>query len=226
MMDNASKTENLTRHADYRTGFSHEVYNHIVAGIIEKKYAVGHRVTEKTIASQLEVSTVPVRDAFQKLEHDGWIERIPYKGAKIVNLLDKRVLKELYATRHVLEEGAVYRAAKHVDTSDIEQLRTMLDDFGKMNSMGPVDKVLLELRFHCSIVSMGSGSRILSIFEANLLQCQSIVELISGHVTNRPRVKDDHRLIVDALAEGDAKRALEATHEHIEGSYVWLVENL
>ena len=47
--------------------FSDKVFDHVVEGIRSGKYHPGTRITERSIARELDISHVPVREAMEKL---------------------------------------------------------------------------------------------------------------------------------------------------------------
>jgi len=59
---------------------SDQVYNIIKEQIIKGYYYVDQKLTETGIAKVLDVSATPVREAFRRLEMEGFIKSIPYKG--------------------------------------------------------------------------------------------------------------------------------------------------
>ena len=52
---------------------------------------LGTRITEASIAKQLNVSNIPVREAFSILHHTGIIEKIPHKGVHIREITKKEI---------------------------------------------------------------------------------------------------------------------------------------
>ena len=52
---------------------------------------LGSRITEASIAKQLNVSNIPVREAFSILQNTGVIEKIPHKGVRIREITEKEI---------------------------------------------------------------------------------------------------------------------------------------
>src|SRR5215467_2502381 len=69
----------------------------------------GDRLSESELAQQVEVSRTPLRQALQRLQHEGFVEAIPKVGwlvpplsfEKFDELYDFRVLIECFAVREL-----------------------------------------------------------------------------------------------------------------------------
>jgi DNA-binding GntR family transcriptional regulator len=197
------------------------VYDHVIRGIIAKEYILGERLPENKIAKEMDVSTVPVRDAMQKLHQDGWIDRIPYKGAIVVNLAKREVFEELFITRHTIEQGAAYQAVRLITQADIAELRKFAEDYSHFNDMDPLEKLGQEIRFHGAVVALCGSPRIASLFEPIMLQIFALNLVIQGY-PKKSLVSDlleSHNKIIDVLAEGDGYKAANQIVEHTAVKY-------
>jgi len=88
--------------------------------ILSKEMPEGSIITLEGIASQLEVSNTPVREAFQILARDGLIKLRPNKGAEILGVTPKTI-KDHYETRAILERAAAAAVCRNgADISEIE----------------------------------------------------------------------------------------------------------
>ncbi len=76
--------------------------------IHEGRYPPGARLVERTLAAELGVSHIPVREALVRLTDQGLVERAPRRGARVATLTP-RELEELSSLRIVLERFVVTR---------------------------------------------------------------------------------------------------------------------
>ena len=74
------------------------LWNDIVRGRIE----FGAQLRPDTIAEQLDISTTPVREALHRMEADGLIVKLPYRGWFVREFTEQEV-RELYEMRAALE---------------------------------------------------------------------------------------------------------------------------
>jgi len=90
--------------------------------IFTKELSEGTTITLDEIASQLEVSNTPVREAFQILCREGLITQRPNKVAEVLGI-SRKFIQDHYETRAILESicaGAVCRNGG--DIGDIENV--------------------------------------------------------------------------------------------------------
>lgn len=87
-----------------------QIREHIVEGIVSGRWKPGERIVERRIATELEVSQTPVREALRELESLRLIESAPNKGVRVRNLTAAD-LEEIYPVRAGLEQIAAELAA-------------------------------------------------------------------------------------------------------------------
>lgn len=81
----------------------------------------GQRILAETVATELGVSRVPVREALKVLEGEGLIVSTPHRGYS-VKRLDPADLWEIFRMRELLETEAILLAARSLDDARIAQL--------------------------------------------------------------------------------------------------------
>ena len=74
----------------------------IKAAIIKGKFKPGEKISEGDLAESMGISRTPLREAFRKLENEGFIEIIPRKGA-MVTTIDADEAYDLYEIKSTLE---------------------------------------------------------------------------------------------------------------------------
>lgn len=98
------------------------VKNAILAGRLES----GDPIVENKIAQQLGVGTPLVREALIELEHQGFVQKVPFKGT-IVTKLSREDVDDIFRLRAELEALALEWAKEHVTDADIEELRLLTE---------------------------------------------------------------------------------------------------
>ena len=83
-----------------------QVYQHLRQQILDNAFPPNAALPEKTLASQLNVSRVPVREALHKLAADGLVTLKPRQGA-FVSSLSPRQFLDAYRVREALEDLAI-----------------------------------------------------------------------------------------------------------------------
>jgi len=87
---------------NHRNSLPDEIAQNILKRIFTGKIELGTRLIESNIAKELNVSNIPVREAFYILQNTGIVERLPRRGVRVRTFSEKEIkeytvaLKELY----------------------------------------------------------------------------------------------------------------------------------
>jgi DNA-binding GntR family transcriptional regulator len=90
----------------------------ILSGTIQP----GGSIVESKIAQQLGAGVPLIREALIELEHQGFVQRTPYKGTTVTKLSPSDV-RHIFALRVELEAIAIEWAKEHATDADLESLR-------------------------------------------------------------------------------------------------------
>lgn len=201
-----------------------QVHAQLREAIIGGTYPAGTRLVERELALRMDVSRVPLREAFLKLELDGFIELIPRRGA-VVRQLTMRDVRELFSVRVSLESLAAELAATRPPSERIgaltEALRraeaaTATNDPGLISSANAA--------FHESIVELSDNTLL-----------EKMMAMISGRVRwlfrltaerNPAALCHEHQELFRAIERGDAAGAAEFAAEHARSGRQYSVEAL
>ena len=149
---------------------SDQVFDYVVEGIAAGRYAQAVRITERELAEALGVSHVPVREAMERLQKEGWIEKSPRRGAR-VKLIDQAALEMLYQARKVIEAGAVRLVAEHRTEEQIVYLRSVTQRLENAFATHDVDGfVAADAEFHRAIVRFTGNTCLIPYYESIFLQ--------------------------------------------------------
>ena len=124
------------------------VAERIREAIHDGSYSPGTRLVERSVARELGVSHIPVREALARLADEGLVDRLPRRGARVAELT-RQELDEISSLRIVLEQLVARRAQERM-TADAElELRAIADRMLQAAADGDVDLlVTLDQRFH------------------------------------------------------------------------------
>lgn len=193
-----------------------EVYGLLVASIFDRRLKPGTRLSVPALASQLGVSRTPVREAIIRLIREGMAAEEPRRGAVVAELRTSDLVS-IYELREALEGLAAALAADRVEDVDLGSIEAAFADHRKVVAGGQIDALFrADMAFHHAIW-VGSGN--LPLLET-LEQVQAkvrIAMLTTASVSAGPaRALKDHAKILDAIRDGDRRRADAAAREHIE----------
>jgi DNA-binding GntR family transcriptional regulator len=94
--------------------------------ILEGSIQPGSSLVESRLAQELGAGIPLVREALIELEHQGFVQRIPYKGTTVTKL-EPADIKRIFRLRVELEALAIEWAKENIKESDMEQLRQRIE---------------------------------------------------------------------------------------------------
>lgn len=176
----------------------------------------GERLMEIQLADELGVSRTPVREAIRKLELEGYVIMMPRRGTYVANY-SIRDINEVFEIRTSLESLASGLAAERITEEELERLQRLLVTIGEHIEEGDMDKIVAaDMEFHDILYQASRNSRLVGII-VNLRDQLTRFRTISMGVEGRLReTLAEHRRMVDAIAQGDVKEAVEAAEYHME----------
>ncbi len=189
-----------------------QVADRLRSAILSGRLKPGTGLVETALAEQMNVSRAPIREAIQILENDGLVETIAYKG-KRVKPLTAREVAETYSLREVFEVMAVRRILENGAPLDV--LRTHCDE---MTAAAAADDfaalVAADEAFHHALIRLADHDLLLASWKNLYLRIHQIMALRNRTERNLDEVARNHPPIVQALADGDADRAIELISDH------------
>ena len=178
--------------------------------IIEGAIPEGAALRQTDIASQYDVSRMPVREAINRLEAEGWVEHHPHKGSYVVRL-DAEDAREIFAIRAALETLAVSRAFPALSTARIEKAEGALKELEIAE--GDV-WFAAHKRFHLSLYE-DAGRRLCRLIAQQLDAAERYLRLENAVLDVADKDRREHRALLDAARAGDAARAAETIRCHV-----------
>src|SRR5215212_7933557 len=107
-----------------RPTLAEDVFDVIMAQIMNGEIPPGERVSIDALARQLDVSPTPVREALARLESDGLVVKRALQGYRTTPLLTIAEVHDLFELRHTLEPTAARLAAQRASTDEVAGIRT------------------------------------------------------------------------------------------------------
>lgn len=182
------------------------------AAILLGRLQPGTRLSQDTLARQLGVSRVPLREALKVLEAEGLVEWRAHRAA-IVTGLSAEDLAELYALGASAEAAAVAQATHLATDAHIQAIGALV---GAMENpdITPADWHTANRQFHAMLVEPAKWSRfqrIISDVRANSGRYVKAYLQLSGNIY---RWREDHQSIYHRYRDRDAAGAAEAVRRH------------
>ena len=174
--------------------------------ILSRQLQEGEAVTLESVANQLEVSVMPVREAFQILARDGLIKLQRNKGAVVLGI-NETYIREHYQLRAILEMCC----APEVDITRIEESYECAAESIQNNDFAAYADQNRE--FHSEIWSAAGNSRMENMI-AELWNGLSMGSMITEADYAKVSI-EEHERIMKAIRERNGAAAKEEMYRHI-----------
>ena len=109
-----------------RTTYSNQIYEYIKKQIMDGELPPGSPIKETTLSSYLGVSRAPIREALQKLCHEGIVVSEAQKG-KFVRSLSSKDIVDSYTLTGILESSGVLYSLELWTDSDMARLEQIVE---------------------------------------------------------------------------------------------------
>ena len=192
------------------------IYKQIRDEIIYGKLMPGERLPEIKLSKALGCSRAPVREAFNQLEKEGFVNRKQNQGV-VVNKSSPEEIIDYYSLLEVLESQAVEWATDRLTSEDLTLLRELNDSMKKVSTDDKkyIEKwVSLNLAFHRLFSEKCGNEKMIWLVEEIRLRITRF-RYLSFMVTTFNDYIRDHETIIKALRQRDAVKARAAMKNHI-----------
>jgi len=188
-----------------------QVYQAIRQALITGRIAPGVGVSLRSLAAELGVSPMPVRDAVRRLVAERALAINPANKRLSVPSLTAARLEQLSQARLWVEPELAARAAPYADAALIKTLRALDAEVDMALRLGDVDRYMAANHaFHFAIYGRAEADVLLSMAGGLWLQIGPFMRVVFGRVGADGLVADRHAEALEALAAGDADGARRA----------------
>jgi len=190
-------------------------YRALWTGIVGGGIESGVQLRPDTIAEQLDISTTPVREALHRLEADGIIVKLPYKGWFVREFTEQEV-RDLYELRAALECFGVRLACERITDEQLAWLR----EHQSVGEAALRDRDMDAYRIynrdlHAAIVEAARNAYLSSLMGQVDLPSQMLMARTIRLAGRPSRAIEEHRELIELIARREQKAAQELMELHI-----------
>jgi DNA-binding GntR family transcriptional regulator len=193
-----------------------QVYERLRRDIVSAELAPGSRVVELDIARQVGTSQGPVREALQRLEREGLVQRRAHSATFITDLvLDE--MYELFSIRSLIEGFAIRHTVECISPDQCDQLAHLTDlmrEEGEREDM--LGLTVYDMEFHRLICKWSGRDTLLRAWDPLYSQIQRfVVRTHRNYFPSVTAVANTHDPIVAALRSRDVEQVTPLIQEHV-----------
>ena len=162
------------------------------------------------------VSQGPVREALQRLEREGLVEKRSHSATHVTSVsIDE--MYELFSIRSVIEGFAIRRTVERITLAQCDQLEQLIE---AMRAAGRNEDMLEltshDLQFHRLICQWSGSGTLQRAWDPLYSQTQRfVVRTHKDYFPSLTDIADTHVPIVVALRNREAEQVTRLVHEHI-----------
>jgi len=188
------------------------VLNTLREAICKGLLRAGDPLRQGVIASQLKVSTTPVREALRQLEAEGLVTVYPHRGAFVASLSPSEA-RDIFIIRRFLETGALELAIPRMTEFDIMRAETALKTADLETN---VDRWSEQNReFHFSLYRPCNNPRLLDIIEDMHLNVNRYLRIYLSLLDYQKTSQSEHYRLLEACRNKDLQEATSVLEEHL-----------
>jgi DNA-binding GntR family transcriptional regulator len=164
---------------------SQHAYRWIKGRIVAQDFTPGYRLVLGTIAQELDMSVVPVREAVRQLEAEGLVTFERNVGARVA-MVDETQYRHTMQAISIMEAAATALAARALTEQDLRRARTLNDAMVEcLTHFEPRAFSALNQQFHRILYSRCANPRLAEIVDAEWARLGQLRDSIFAFVPAR-----------------------------------------
>lgn len=175
----------------------------------------GSQLGEADLAARLGVSRGPLREAMQRLVQEGLLRSEPHRGLFVITL-DEDDVEDVYMARLAIERAActliMQRNRGEALVRLTEALQALVAAARKRDRVAMSDA---DQAFHEVLVSASGSPRLERMAQTLLVEARMCLTALQEKYPEPADLVEEHRKLVDAIADGDEIRLLRLIEEHM-----------
>ncbi len=200
-------------------GVTESVVKHLRDSIITCRLAPGQKLNEIGLATSLNISRAPLREAFRVLENEHLILRVPRKGTYVTEISTGRLM-EVYSAREMIERYAI----DLLKIGNIREFPEISSSLAKASSLAPPsgddqNETVTYLKsltdFHEKLVASTHNSWIIHFYDSIITTLARFQYFCTRISTLTLKSREAHERIFDLLTKGSYDQAKGLLISHI-----------
>ncbi|MGH8193254.1 MAG: GntR family transcriptional regulator [Woeseiaceae bacterium] len=172
-------------------------------------------IRQDSLAAELQISKIPLREALARLEQDGLLVSHPNRGF-FVRPMSAKEAEEVYALRLKIEPDAAASACKVATDAEQQAAQDALNRLAVAAAAHEPSVGALNRAFHLALIRPGEQT-----VSANVVRGLHIIadRYVRKHLEPRYRhvkAESEHQEILDAWLDRDSRKVKKLLHAHLQ----------
>jgi DNA-binding GntR family transcriptional regulator len=196
------------------------VFETVRHAILAGSFAPGSQLREAQMAAELGTSRAPLREALKRLEEEGLVVRIPFRGAFVAEV-SAQAVSEIESLRVVLEPHAIEIALPVLATAAgrrelVEAVKTLAVRTREGDLAGSIES---HLAVHRALYRAGGNSALFDIWQSWEAQLRLYLAVDHRSFAALTDVAKEHQRLLASIESGDLDRIRADVATHIRSPH-------
>lgn len=188
--------------------------------ILDGSLRAGSQLRETHVSAELGISRAPLREALRRLEEEGLVVKIPFKGAYVAEV-SKQSIDDISRLRSVLEPWAVEQGLDVLREERLAELRKLIGSLSSAAQAGNVQRSIdAHLAFHRAVYEAAGNQALADIWRGWESQLRLFLAADLRNYEDPMAVANDHAAMLTLIENGDLEQLKHELRHHIHGSDV------
>jgi DNA-binding GntR family transcriptional regulator len=197
--------------------YPQQAYEYVRNGILNLTYKPGEYLSDSHIAAELSISRTPVREAFHRLEHEGFLINEARRGWRVYSL-SLEDIQDIFDLKEAIEGMLARKAAACADEELRQALRDACEQMVVAAEKGDSDAWFEnDVRLHRLIQTMAANERAERLVATLNDQWHRVRIGFIAMQARMERSASEHQAFVDAILAGDGEAAEQQMRSHLRG---------
>ncbi len=207
--------KNLSENGGNFQLLKHRAYDGIKQKIIDLSLRPNEQLIEQRLTEQLGFSKSPIREAIQRLEQEGLVYSLPFKGCFVADIGEKDI-REIFQLREALETFCIRAGCDAFSGKQIQEFRKFFEKAERaLQDEKLKDCYVHDRQLHELLILRSDNAKIIQTYSTlkdHLYRYWNISTLISGRVA---KSHEQHALMLEALEKRDRILAESRVSDHL-----------
>ena len=195
-------------------------YTRVRGLILSGQLAPGAVLPQVALAQTIGMSTTPLREALRRLKQEGLVELDAHRDAR-VRALDAAEARDLLELRGSLDPLAASLAAERRTEDDLAAVRAAFDALQALSTRPSASQLESHHRFHAAIHRASHNALLVEVLDGLWVKTDRYRRhgLEAGRSDDEREARaTEHRLLFEAVRDGDPETAAAVMRRHVESS--------
>lgn len=195
------------------------IADHLREQIVLGVFRPGQQINESVLATQVNTSRGPLREALQRLCQEGFLVNWRNRGV-FVPELTREGIKEIYAVRQAIElssaDALLGRGQESIDDTS-SALKLIIEEMAQHVALSDWPALArLDMQFHTAFVTGSGNSRLIRIQQTLAAESRMCILNLDMSYPRADDLIQEHQFILGRLEDRDRGGLQEAIRQHMQ----------